>query len=146
MAIRLDPYESRWRMFHAGILVQAGRPAQALSVIDETLALNPHSAGGVAGTACNAHLLLGQLDQAIAMCERSSGYSNSWFLSLFLAAAYANRGEMDKAAAAKANVLRTVPGLTIAELRAKDPSSAEAMALTEKYLYAGLRKVGFPEK
>jgi hypothetical protein len=52
---------------------------------------------------------------------------------------------MDKAAAAKANVLRVVPALTIAELRAKDPSSAQAKALAEKYLYAGLRKVGFPE-
>jgi tetratricopeptide (TPR) repeat protein len=144
-AIKLDPYESRWRTFRAQLFVQTGRPAEALMVIDELLALNPQSSGGVAGTACGAHMMMGDFEKAIAMCERSSGFANGWYANLMLAAAYANRGDMDKAAAAKANVLRVVPALTIAELRAKDPSSAQAKALAEKYLYAGLRKVGFPE-
>ena len=54
---------------------------------------------------------------------------------------------MAKAAAAKAEVLRIIPGLTIAQLRAKHVSdNPEYLKLAEKYWYEGLRKAGFPEK
>ena len=145
-ATKLEPYETRWRMFRADILLHAGRPADALIAIDELLRLNPSSTTRVAEVACNAHMLMGHFDEAITLCERGSGVANSWAVNLVLAAAYAERGDLEKAAAAKANVLRIVPTLTIAELRAKDPSSAQSKALTEQYLYAGLRKAGFPEK
>lgn len=102
--------------------------------------------GSVEGTVCGAQLMLGQLDQAVASCENASGFSNSWYVRLMLTAAYANRGDMDKAAAAKAEVRRTVPGVTIAELKAKDPASAEGKALAERHFYAGLRKAGIPER
>jgi hypothetical protein len=54
---------------------------------------------------------------------------------------------MAKAAAAKAEVLRIIPGLTIAQLRAKRASdNPEYVTLAETYWYAGLRKAGLPEK
>jgi len=53
---------------------------------------------------------------------------------------------MDKATAAKAEFLRTVPGYTISQLRAKRYSDhPEYVKLADKYLYAGLRKAGIPE-
>jgi hypothetical protein len=79
--------------------------------------------------------------------ERSSGRENFWVVHLVLAVAYANHGEMAKAAVAKAEALRTVPGLTIAQLRAKRGSdNPEYLKLAEKYWYEGLRKAGVPEK
>ena len=96
--------------------------------------------------ACETQVWAGQTEQAIATCEKASGRDNHWGIYLSLAAAYANHGEMAKAAAAKAEVLRTVPGLTIAQLRAKRGSdSPESLDLAKKYWYEGLRKAGVPE-
>ncbi len=125
-------------------MVDAGRPAEALKVIDRALALDP--SGTLWDAACSAHLLTGQNEQAIAECEIASGLSNDWSIHVVLAAAYANQGNMTKAGAARAEVLRTVPGSTIAQLRDKSPGSPEAEKLAEKYLYKGLRKAGFPEQ
>jgi hypothetical protein len=63
-----------------------------------------------------------------------------------LAAAYANRGDMAKAAAAKAEVLRYSPGFTIALAKQQHGNDPEYVSLAEKYLYGGLRKAGFPEQ
>ena len=64
-----------------------------------------------------------------------------------MAAAYANYGDLAKASDAKAEVLRTVPGFTIAQLRAKRHSdNPEYLKLAEKYFYEGLRRAGFPER
>ena len=63
-----------------------------------------------------------------------------------MVAAYANRGDLAKAAAAKAQVLKTVPVYTISQLRAKRYSEVpEYLELAEKYWYAGLRKAGIPD-
>ena len=63
-----------------------------------------------------------------------------------LAAAYANRGDMAKAAAAKAEALRFSPGFTIALAKQQHGNSPEYVSLAEKYPYGGLRKAGFPEQ
>jgi predicted Zn-dependent protease len=125
-------------------MVQAGRPAEALTLIDRALALDP--SGTLWDAACSAHLLAGQNEQAIAACEKASGLSNDWSIHVVLAAAYANQGNMTKASAARAEVLRTVPGFTIAQLRDKSAGSPEAEELAERYLYEGLRKAGFPSQ
>jgi len=49
--------------------------------------------------------------------------------------------------AAKAEVQRIVPGLTIAQLRAKRLSdNPEYVKLAEQYSHSGLREAGLPEK
>jgi TolB-like protein/tetratricopeptide (TPR) repeat protein len=144
IAIKLDPYNLRWQSFRSDIMVQAGRPAEALTLIDRALALDP--SGTLWDAACSAHLLAGQNEQAIAACEKASGLSNDWSIHVVLAAAYANQGNMTKASAARAEVLRTVPGFTIAQLRDKSAGSPEAEELAERYLYEGLRKAGFPNQ
>ncbi|MEO8346743.1 MAG: adenylate/guanylate cyclase domain-containing protein [Betaproteobacteria bacterium] len=146
LAIKLDPYHRRWQSFRSDIMVHAGRPAEALKVIDRALALDPSGSETLWDAACSAHLLAGQNEPAIAACEKASGLSNDWSIHVVLAAAYANQGNMTKANAARAEVLRTVPGFTIAQLRDKSPVSPEAEKLAEKYLYEGLRKAGFQEQ
>jgi TolB-like protein/tetratricopeptide (TPR) repeat protein len=145
-AIKLDPYEPRWYLLRAGDMILMARLDDALEMANRALALYPGSALATA-TACEVHVLAGRTEEAIATCERASGHADDWAIHLALAAAYANHGEMAKAAAAKAEVLRIIPGLTIAQLRAKRASdNPEYVTLAETYWYAGLRKAGLPEK
>ena len=78
MAIKLEPYETRWQMFRAQTLVGAARPAEALALVDQALALYP-TGGMPVMVACEAHLLAGEIDQAIATCEKASARTNDLF-------------------------------------------------------------------
>jgi hypothetical protein len=82
--------------------------------------LDPANLGSTLRMACEAHLLLGQAEQAISTCEKARGlYRDDLIIGLFLAAAYANHSDLLRAAAARAEVLRIAPGYTVAQLRAK---------------------------
>jgi adenylate cyclase len=148
MAIKLDPDEARHYDGRAWLMNMTGRPADALVLVDRALAIAPANVGFTLRVACEAHLLLGQPEQGIATCEKAWGlYRDDLIVGLFLAAAYANQGDLAKAAAAKAEVLRIAPGYTIAQLRAKRYSDhPDYQRIAEKYWYAGLRKGGFPEQ
>jgi adenylate cyclase len=144
--IKLAPFDGSGYLSRANLMILTGRPAEALPLVDRALALSPDDPWA-AEMACEAQLFLGETEQAISACERASGRENFWVVHLVLAVAYANRGEMAKAAVAKAEALRTVPELTIAQLRAKRGSdNPEYLKLAEKYWYDGLRKAGVPEK
>ncbi len=145
-AISLDPYEIRWILFRADYMIRLARLGEALKLVDRALVLEPGSVDATA-TECEIHVLAGETEQAIATCETASGGNDYWPIHLALAAAYANHGEIAKGEASKAEVLRIIPGLTIAQLRAKRSSdSPEYTAMAEKYWYEGLRKAGLPEK
>ena len=146
--LKLDPYAVRSYDTRAWLLNMMGRPAEALPLIEKAQTLNPSDAGGILRTACEALLLLGEVDKAIPTCERASGLDTGDFvLHLFLAAAYANSGDIEHANDALTTVLKTVPGYTIAQLRAKRFSDhPEYQKLAEKYWYDGLRKAGLAEK
>jgi adenylate cyclase len=148
---KLDPDAPGFYFERAWLMNMAGRPNEALPLAERALALDPSAIGGVMRVTCEAHLLAGHAEQAIATCEkaasRGTSSGNDPLNNLFLAAAYANHGDMAKAASAKADALRTMPGYTIARLRAKRYSEdPEYQRLAEKYWYEGLRKAGFPEK
>jgi len=147
MRIKVAPSDPNSYVARAGAMILMGRPDEALKLVDRALAMNPTDIAYPLRMACEAHLLAGEAPQAIATCEKSAGLWTDWWVHARLAAAYANNGDTEKAAAEKAEVLRTLPGYTIAQLRAKRNSDhPEYMKLAEKYWYAGLRKAGFPEK
>jgi adenylate cyclase len=147
MSIRLDPHEPEWKITRAALMSDTGRPAEALPLIDGALATDSVDIARAMRIACLAHLLLGQAEQAIGDCEKASALTDSWDVALLLAAAYANHGDMAKAAAARARALRVSPGFTIARARVLDePPHPEYLKLAEKYWYEGLRKAGFPEQ
>jgi tetratricopeptide (TPR) repeat protein len=138
--ISLDPYDPSSYVARAWILNMTGRP-------DEALSMNPVDMAFALRIACEVYLFSGQAEQAIATCEKASGTSTYWFIYVVLAAAYANNGDMEKAGAAKAEILRIVPDYTIAQLRAKRYSAhLEYQRRAEKYWYGGLRKAGIPEQ
>ena len=144
--MKIDPNDPDSYVARAWVMNMTGRPGEAVKLAERALAMNTPTIGWTLRIACEAHLLAGQAPQAIATCEKATGTSIYWFTYLSLAAAYANNGDMDKATAAKAEFLRTVPGYTISQLRAKRYSDhPEYVKLADKYLYAGLRKAGIPE-
>jgi hypothetical protein len=97
--------------------------------------------------ACWANLNLGQYDSAIALGERAAGVDTWYFNHLLLAAAYANKGDAAKAAMAKADFEKRVPGYTISILKSKGYSShPNYVQQAEAHLYPGLRKAGIPEQ
>jgi len=148
MAIKLAPDEPFHTQHRAWLMNMTGRPAEALTLVDRALAMGPDTdRGGALRLVCEAHLLLGQAEQAITTCEQARGLDNDdLIIGLFLAAAYANHGDLARAAVAKSEVQRIAPGYTIAQLRAKRYSDhPEYLPLAEKYWYEGLRKAGFPE-
>ena len=143
--VRLDPYNPGAYNQRASLLISMGRPAEALPLTERALALNPSGAAALL-TACQAHLLLGAAEKAIASCERASArYGIDLLPQSLLAAAYANTGNTKQAQAALQAMLRTVPGYTVAQLRAKDSGNPEYQRLAEMYWYEGLRKAGLPD-
>jgi adenylate cyclase len=145
---RLDPHSNR-SVWLAWVLTnQVARPSEGLALIEQLIAADPPGGFGEMRVGCEAHLLLGQYEQAITRCEKARGLnSDDWWVDLFLAAAYGHRGETPKAAAAIAEALRLVPGYSVARLKANGYSLNPAfIRLAEEHFYSGLRKAGLPEK
>ena len=108
--------------------------------------MNPSNPGRVLRFECEAHLLLAENDKVIETCERSTGVDLDFIQHSFLAAAYANTGDVAHARTELNVVLKDIPGYTIDQLRANRYSDhPEYQRLAERYWYAGLRKAGLPE-
>jgi class 3 adenylate cyclase/tetratricopeptide (TPR) repeat protein len=146
-AIRLEPYDEDGYLYRAWLLVMLGRPAESLQFATRAMALGPSNPGYALRHACEAELLLGHADKAIEACERSSGLDRDFVLHSFLAAAYANKGDIAHARASLDAMLKLVPGYTVAQLKAKRYSDhPDYQKLAEQYWYEGLRKAGLTER
>jgi class 3 adenylate cyclase/TolB-like protein len=146
-SMRLEPESSDLMASHAQLTLLAGRPTEALALAEQSKQMDPRGGSVRLYTACEAHLLLGEYVPAIATCEKAKGLNREdWMIDVFLVAAYAQAGDTQKAQQAKGEVLGRAPGLTIAALKARRLSAnPDYVRLTEKNLYSGLQKAGFPE-
>jgi tetratricopeptide (TPR) repeat protein len=147
-AIRLDPDDAGIIANRAWLMNYLGRPKEALALVEQATVMDPRGDVEFFWNACFAHLLLGQYELAIANCEKAKGLSGfDVWADAILVAAYAQHGEMTKAASAKAEVLRLHPDWTIATLWTSDPHlHPEVRRLADEQFHSGLRKAGFPEK
>jgi adenylate cyclase len=135
-SIALDPFSYARYAHRAFLMNLMGRPAEALALSEKSLSMAPSDYPYLPlRMACMAHLLLGEASKAIAECERASALEPSdWFPHSFLAAAYANAGDIPNAKVALRSVLKVVPGYTVAQLRAKRYSDhPEYQRLAEEY-------------
>lgn len=149
-AITLDPF-ALWPLIQrARLMLYSGQPAEALAWIDKVFALEPQwnaQAGYALLQRCQAYQALGRYDDAIAACEKSIAQSDGWQGHAYLVAAYALKGETAKAEAEKMTLLKQLPGMTIADIKARRVSNDPTyLQQTEMHLFAGLRKAGIPEK
>ena len=149
-AQKLDPPRTDSIGQRADILVDMGKPDEALATVDQALALQPGRAA-IAGyllvSRCRAYLALGRYDEAIAACEQVASLGDDWFNHAHLVAAYALKANVARAEAEKTKLLAQRPGFSIADFKALRISDVPAyLQQTETHLYAGLRKAGIPEK
>jgi len=148
-ALRIDPYRSGVVGNQGFLLLLTGRPAEALLALDRAIALDPRSpdVANHLQLQCSAHLNLGQLDEAIAACEKALALEENWLKYLFLLGALAQKGDMAKAELAKAQLLKLEPDISIARLRAgRIWANPLYQQQREANLYAGLRKMGIPQQ
>jgi TolB-like protein/tetratricopeptide (TPR) repeat protein len=125
-----------------------GRPAESLSIARRIIAIDPPGEGADWYYVCRGNLMLGQYKEAVPACETAAALdAPSWQNQLQLLAAYAQNGDMEKAARVKVQLLERQHGYTIAIDRARLFSDhPDFVKQVETHLYPGLRKAGIPEQ
>src|SRR5258708_7337676 len=128
----------------AQVLIYAGEPARAIEILEANIRLDPFSPPfyslGLMGL---ANYMLQRHEEALRLFrECASRLPNLQWPHLWLAAAYAQLGQIEEARKEAAEVLRINPGFTIKGhkriLPYKDPKDAE-------HRLDVLRKAGLPE-
>jgi adenylate cyclase len=152
-AQKLDPTRFGTMGQYVQILVDMGRPEEALAAVDRAFSLQPPAgfAGWLSLNRCRAKLALGRYDDAIDACEKAASGGDLYYgrlsVHMFLAAAYALQGNDGRAQSEKVKLLAQWPGASIAKFKARRISDLPAyLQQSETYLYAGLRKAGIPEQ
>jgi adenylate cyclase len=148
-AMRLDSNSALTLSERAWLMNHIGRPGEALKLADQAMALDAADrlSFDLIMSACDSYLLLGQYEQAIAACEKARALSvNDRWPYYNLTAAYTQIGDKAKAAAARNELQRLAPDVTIAGLKNSDSTNADYLLLAEQHFYSALRKAGIPEK
>jgi adenylate cyclase len=145
-AIALDPTQPRFDLQRSFLYYMTGRSAEALQQIAKrNAALGPPDSDFLF-YACHAHIHLGQYEEALAKCGRAVARDNSYLVYFDLAAAYAQTGDMVRARAAKADLMRRAPDFTISRFEAKQFSNNPVWIEEVRTRFIpGLRKAGVPE-
>jgi TolB-like protein len=142
-AAALDPSRFNSR---AGLYILSGRSAEALRQIEKRNALEGGPDSATLFGACHAYIHLGRYEEALSQCERAVASDNFYWLYLDLIAAYAETGDMARAAAAKDQLLKRVPDFTISRLLAKQFSNNPVWSEEIRTRFVpGWRKAGLPE-
>ena len=131
------------------LLAMTGHADEASMLFDKAIVLDPRSAmdPNFRHNQCYVHLLLGQFDNAVEPCEKSVAAGDDWWPHLFLTVAYAQTGDMAKAAASKTELLRRRPTFSIAQFIAMGLSDNPVfLKQNEMNFVTGLRKAEIPEK
>ncbi len=112
-AIRLDPNYANGRVALATVLYYTGRAEEGLEQIREAMKLEPHSTHNYLWHLGQAYFILNRYEEAITAFEKGLlKNSTSERLRLWLAAAYAQTGQIDDASFELEEVLLSNPELT----------------------------------
>ncbi len=142
-ALALDPSRFMSRSF---LYFATGRSAEALQQAEKANALEGKPTSERLFVACHAYIHLGRYEDARASCERAVASDNNYWVYLDLTAAYAQMGDMARAAAAKDQLLKRVPDFTISRLLAKQFSDNPVWDEEIRTRFVpGWRKAGLPE-
>jgi tetratricopeptide (TPR) repeat protein len=143
-AIQLDPSRALFYVSRAFFTISI-QPEAALPVLDRARDIDSTFDGFASRLACRAFLSLGRYDEAVQNCERAMATDDSWLVDAYLTAAYAQKGDIARAAEAKARLLEGQPGFTLEVPRGADERRGEEW-LWDRQITAGLRKAGIPER
>jgi adenylate cyclase len=147
-AIALDRNHAR-AYFHLGeTLMYLGRPKAAIPDFEKAMRLSPRDPdmAGFYWAMGTAHLLSGRADTAIVWFERARAANpRLWFPHLYLAGAFALRGDVQSAKAELARSLELKPEInSLARMRFYNPwiTTPQHWALQNATLNVGLRRAG----
>jgi adenylate cyclase len=128
----------------ANVLVYAGDPVRAIEVGERHMRLDPFYPPITPGSRGLAHYMLRQYSQALPLLrECASRAPNFRAAHVYLAATYAQLGNIEQAAAEAAEVLRIEPKYTIGTQARLTPFKRPEDA---EHFFDGLRKAGLPER
>ena len=135
-ALDLNPNRVDWRFAIA--LVFAGQHERAIEVTRVCMRLDPFYPPSAAGFLGFAYFMLKRYSEALPPLLESTSRASGWQGGhLFLAATYARLGEIDRACAVAAEMLRLIPEYLPLKLY-KRPEDAE-------HFFGALRLAGLPE-
>ena len=145
-AVALDPTQFRFQLQRSILYYLTGRSGEALREIAKRNAALGAPDSLFLFPACHAHIHLGQYAEALAECGRAVADDNNYLVYFDLTAAYAQVGDMARAAEAKAQLMKRVPDFTISRFEAKQFSNDPVWVEEVRTRFIpGLRKAGVPE-
>ena len=125
-------------------LMFAGEPGRAMDILQANLRLDPFQNASRLGYIGHAHYMLDRYPEAIPpLRECVWRMPNFRIMKLWLAAAYAQAGQLTEARAAADDVRRIEPGFTIDRWKITAVYRNQEDA---EHLFDGLRKAGLPER
>ena len=146
---QLDPTSKLFLAEAAFLTVLDGEPDKGIAYLDQARAIDRTVDGATSRVACVIEVYRANYTTAAPFCEKAALVSGGWWVEYVnLTAAYAQSGELQKAAISKAELLRLRPDFSIGRYRAMIARFSDNPAyerLTEERLLAGLRKAGVPE-
>jgi adenylate cyclase len=139
-AVVLAPNSADAHVWQAQILLLAGRPAEAVGLVEKAKRLNPQYPAWYSGILGWAYRLTGRHEEAVVALKQALAHNPNDFNAHFhLAAAYSELGREEEARAEAAEVLRLSPNFSV-EVYGRITSQKDP-AITERTL-AALRKAG----
>lgn len=146
MARSLDPnYAVNYHNLGA-VELSLGEPQKALAYLEEAIQRSPRdpAIGVIQMHMARAYVLLGRWDDAIEVGTKAMvSPTDIVTTQLNLAAAYAEKGQLDKARSVLQQAKELRPGISISALRAANEPAY--IHLAQKTLFEGLRKAGLTE-
>ncbi len=146
-AIRLDPSRTRNYVDRAQFFIKTGHPAEALPLLERATDVETGSPAMIERVRCSAYIELGSYQDAVTSCERSASREEEWIVQVYLAVAYAQLGDMQRADAARQRAMQR-RAVSVGWFKREfsqltdDPTARE---LWNRNFAPGLVKAGFPE-
>jgi adenylate cyclase len=147
-ARQLDPTSKLFLADAAWETILDGEPDQGVAFLDQASAIDRSVDGATSRVACIVEVYRANYTIAAPFCEKAALLAGWWVEYLYLTAAYAQSGEVQKAAASKAELLRLRPDFSIGRYRAmvtRFSDNPVYLRLTQEWVLAGLHKAGVPE-
>jgi tetratricopeptide (TPR) repeat protein len=147
-ARQLDPTSKLFLALAAWETVLDGKPDNGIAFLEQARAVDQNVDGATSRVACIVEVYRSNYTIAAPFCEKAALLSGWWLEYLYLTAAHAQSGEVQKAAASKAELLRLRPDFSITRYQAmvaRFSADPEYRRLTQERLLAGLRKAAVPE-
>jgi adenylate cyclase len=139
-ALALDPNSADAHVTLGEVLCFAGRPKEALSLIEQAMRLNPRHPASYLWSLGQVYTLLGRSDEAIAAVQRLLGHQPDHVTAhVMLAVLFSEQGRTEGARQEVAEILRINPQFSLINLRERIPYK-DSTALER--MVTGLQKAG----